>query len=188
MDADYYRSGSSGGAGGGGGGHAAWGGGHPQTHPHPQHMHQHQQAQSQQQQQHQQHQKQQQSQSMTIDEMRQLHRSALTDAESKRTELRLVLASRYRELVGSSDEVTHMRERAGELGELVSALPGLVERVAECAGEVAVAERRDGGSGSGGDASVPLDPALVERVVLCSGKLALELQAAAAKVAATSEG
>ena len=87
---------------------------------------------------------------MTIDEMRQLHRSALTDAESKRTELRLVLASRYRELVGSSDEVTHMRERAGELGELVSALPGLVERVAECAGEVAVAERRDGGSGSGG--------------------------------------
>ena len=86
---------------------------------------------------------------MTIDEMRQLHRSALTDAESKRTELRLVLASRYRELVGSSDEVTHMRERAEELGELVSALPGLVERVAECAGEVAVAERRDGGSGSG---------------------------------------
>ncbi|KAL9190273.1 hypothetical protein ACHAXT_007484 [Thalassiosira profunda] len=73
-----------------------------------------------------------QSSSMTIDEMRALHRAALSDAESKRTELRLVLASRYRELVGSSDEVLHMRERAEELHGLVGALPGLVDKVAAC--------------------------------------------------------
>ena len=63
-------------------------------------------------------------QSMTIDEMRDLHRRALNDAEAKRTELRLVLASRYRELVGSSDEVLKMRERSQELQELIHALPG----------------------------------------------------------------
>ena len=61
--------------------------------------------------------------SMTIDEMRHLHQRALSDAEAKRTELRLVLASRYRELVGSSDEVLRMRERAQELHQLVHALP-----------------------------------------------------------------
>lgn len=66
---------------------------------------------------------------MTIDEMRQLHRRALSEAEAKQTELRLVLASRYRELVGSSDEVTKMRERAQELHELVQALPGLMEKL-----------------------------------------------------------
>ncbi|CAB9502986.1 expressed unknown protein [Seminavis robusta] len=66
------------------------------------------------------------SQSMTIDEMRELHHRALQDAEAKRTELRLVLASRYRELVGSSDEVLKMRERSQELHELVHALPGLL--------------------------------------------------------------
>lgn len=66
---------------------------------------------------------------MTIDEMRILHRTALAEAEAKRTELRLVLASRYRELVGSSDEVIHMRERAEELNDLVLALPELVEKV-----------------------------------------------------------
>lgn len=67
--------------------------------------------------------------SMTIDEMRNLHRRAISDAESKQTELRLVLASRYRELVGSSDEVTKMRERAQELDELVSALPTLMGKL-----------------------------------------------------------
>ncbi|KAL7534681.1 hypothetical protein ACHAXR_006032, partial [Thalassiosira sp. AJA248-18] len=71
--------------------------------------------------------------SMTIDEMRILHRTALAEAEAKRTELRLVLASRYRELVGSSDEVIHMRERAEELNDLVVALPELVEKVAKSA-------------------------------------------------------
>ena len=67
--------------------------------------------------------------SMTIDEMRTLHRRAMNDAEAKQTELRLVLASRYRELVGSSDEVTKMRERAQELDELVSALPNLMGKL-----------------------------------------------------------
>jgi len=76
---------------------------------------------------------------MTIDEMRILHRTALGEAEAKRTELRLVLASRYRELVGSSDEVIHMRERAEELNDLVVALPALVEKVARSADAVEVA-------------------------------------------------
>ncbi|KAL3775860.1 hypothetical protein ACHAW5_010154 [Stephanodiscus triporus] len=144
MDADNYRSGS----GGGGMGYYA-----------PQHVQQQQQAQSQQQQQnHHPQQQQQQQQSMTIDEMRLLHRSALADAESKRTELRLVLASRYRELVGSSDEVTHMRERAEELYELVLALPGLVERVVDCAAGVGGGEAST--SGGGDHAAVPPPPAV----------------------------
>jgi hypothetical protein len=67
--------------------------------------------------------------SMTIDEMRSLHRRAMSEAEAKQTELRLVLASRYRELVGSSDEVTKMRERAQELDDLVKALPTLMEKL-----------------------------------------------------------
>jgi len=67
--------------------------------------------------------------SMTIEEMRELHRRALNEAEAKQTELRLVLASRYRELVGSSDEVTKMRKRAQELHELVHALPDLLEKL-----------------------------------------------------------
>lgn len=67
--------------------------------------------------------------SMTIDEMRHIHQRALSDAEAKRTELRLVLASRYRELVGSSDEVLKMRERAQELHELLHALPSLMEKM-----------------------------------------------------------
>lgn len=71
--------------------------------------------------------------SMTIDEMRILHRTALAEAEAKRTELRLVLASRYRELVGSSDEVINMKERADELNDIVVALPELVERVVQSA-------------------------------------------------------
>lgn len=70
---------------------------------------------------------------MTIDEMRELHRRALSEAEAKQTELRLVLASRYRELVGSSDEVTKMGERAQELHELVHALPGLMEKLVNSA-------------------------------------------------------
>lgn len=61
--------------------------------------------------------------------MRQLHGAALNQAESKRTELRLVLASRYRELVGSSDEVIKMKERAQELHDLVLALPHLLEKL-----------------------------------------------------------
>ncbi|KAG7338416.1 Vps51/Vps67 vacuolar sorting complex protein [Nitzschia inconspicua] len=67
--------------------------------------------------------------SMTIEEMRALHRRALGEAEAKQMELRLVLASRYRELVGSSDEVTKMRERAQELHQLVGALPELMEKL-----------------------------------------------------------
>ncbi|KAL3792685.1 hypothetical protein HJC23_009413 [Cyclotella cryptica] len=66
---------------------------------------------------------------LTITEMRSLHASALTAVEAKRTELRLVLASRYRELVGSSDEVLRMRERAEELNSLVGGMGGLVEGV-----------------------------------------------------------
>ena len=71
--------------------------------------------------------------SMTIDEMRHIHQRALSDAEAKRTELRLVLASRYRELVGSSDEVLRMRERAQELHDLVHALPTLMGKVVQSA-------------------------------------------------------
>lgn len=69
--------------------------------------------------------------SMTIDEMRALHHRAVSEAEAKRTELRLVLASRYRELVGSSDEVIKMKERAQELFDLVQNLPELMEKVAK---------------------------------------------------------
>jgi hypothetical protein len=69
--------------------------------------------------------------SMTIEEMRQLHHKALNDAEAKRTELRLVLASRYRELVGSSEEVLRMRERSEELHQLVHALPQLMDKLAQ---------------------------------------------------------
>ena len=68
-------------------------------------------------------------QSMTIDEMRHLHRRALQEAEAKRVELRLVLASRYRELVGSSDEVLRMKERAKELHDLIHALPELMDKL-----------------------------------------------------------
>ena len=67
--------------------------------------------------------------SMTIDEMRDLHRRALSEAQAKQTEFRLVLASRYRELVGSSDAVTKMYERADELHDLVCVLPGLMEKL-----------------------------------------------------------
>jgi Vps51/Vps67 len=70
-------------------------------------------------------------QSMTIEEMRALHHRALAEADAKRQELRLVLASRYRELVGSSDEVVHMRDRALELQTVVQALPQLIGKVSD---------------------------------------------------------
>jgi hypothetical protein len=69
------------------------------------------------------------SKSMTIEEMRELHQQTLNEAEAKRTELRLVLASRYRELVGSSDDVIKMKERSQELHDLVNALPTLMEKL-----------------------------------------------------------
>lgn len=70
---------------------------------------------------------------MTIDEMRMLHDRALRGAEAKRTELRLVLASRYRELVGSSDEVIIMNERSQELYDLVHGLPPLFDKLVNIA-------------------------------------------------------
>ena len=84
--------------------------------------------------------------SMTIDEMRQLHRHALNEAEAKQTELRLVLASRYRELVGSSDEVTKMRERAQELNELIHAIPELMEKLISTKVSEASEQLPDGGA------------------------------------------
>ena len=92
--------------------------------------------------------------SMTIDEMRILHRTALAEAESKRTELRLVLASRYRELVGSSDEVISMKERAEELNALVVALPELVERVVQSA------DASEAGGSTGGSEKITSDESL----------------------------
>jgi hypothetical protein len=67
--------------------------------------------------------------SMTIDEMRELHHRAQRDADAKRTELRLVLASRYRELVGSSDQVLHMKARSHELHELLRGVPLLLNKL-----------------------------------------------------------
>jgi hypothetical protein len=64
--------------------------------------------------------------------MRTLHQHALTEAESKKTELRLVLASRYRELVGSSDEVSTMSRDASVLQDLVCQLPSLVDALIKC--------------------------------------------------------
>jgi len=58
--------------------------------------------------------------------MRHLHQHAKQQALAKQTELRLVLASRYRELVGSSDEVLHMQSRAQELQDLLSHVPQLL--------------------------------------------------------------
>ncbi|KAL7521579.1 hypothetical protein ACHAWX_006256 [Stephanocyclus meneghinianus] len=84
---------------------------------------------------------------LTIAEMRSLHASALSAVEAKRTELRLVLASRYRELVGSSDEVLRMRERADELNALVGGMAGLVDGVLHWE-EVVRGVAVEGGSGS----------------------------------------
>ena len=70
-------------------------------------------------------------QSMTMEEMRALHHRAVADADAKRQELRLVLASRYRELVGSSEDVVHMRDRALELQQVVQALPQLILKLSD---------------------------------------------------------
>ena len=68
-------------------------------------------------------------QSMSMEEMRALHSQALYDAEAKRTELRLVLSSRYRELVSSSDTVYHMTQRANALQALVQNIPPMIYKL-----------------------------------------------------------
>ena len=100
--------------------------------------------------------------SMTIDEMRDLHRRAFSEAQSKQTELRLVLASRYRELVGSSDAVTKMFERAEELHDLVHVLPGLMEKLINST--VAPLASEDSEEG---------DPSLLHGTVVLRHKLSL---------------
>ena len=60
---------------------------------------------------------------MSISQMRALHAQALREAEAKQTELRLVLSSRYKELVGSSDEVLAMKDMAEELYATMEVLP-----------------------------------------------------------------
>mmetsp|Transcript_18946 Transcript_18946/g.27731 ORF Transcript_18946/g.27731 Transcript_18946/m.27731 type:complete len:399 (+) Transcript_18946:81-1277(+) len=72
---------------------------------------------------------------MTVDEVRKLHTRALSEAEAKRTELRLVVTSRYRELVGSSDEVMVMQKEAAKLYDIVNKLPGCLEDVSKYSGE-----------------------------------------------------
>ena len=67
--------------------------------------------------------------SMTMEEMRQLHKRAQSMASHKSMELRIVLASRYRELVGNSDQVIQMKERAYELHELVRQIPNLMDQL-----------------------------------------------------------
>lgn len=66
---------------------------------------------------------------MKIDEMRELHRRAQTDDAARRTVLRLVLASRYREVVGSSDQVLQMKARSNEQHELLLCVPQLLSRL-----------------------------------------------------------
>ena len=64
-----------------------------------------------------------------IEEMRRQHRLALSEAEAKQTELRLVLASRYRELVGSSDEVLVLQQKAQYLSENLDPIPTLMTQL-----------------------------------------------------------
>ena len=64
-----------------------------------------------------------------IEEMRRQHRLALSEAEAKQTELRLVLASRYRELVGSSDEVLVLQQKAQYLSENLQPIPTLMAQL-----------------------------------------------------------
>jgi len=66
---------------------------------------------------------------LPISDMRELHSEALREAESKRTELRLVLSSRYRDLVGSSDEVKKMEETSKELLRTLRKLPDCMEKL-----------------------------------------------------------
>ena len=103
---------------------------------------------------------------MTIEEMRQLHNKALSDAEAKRTELRLVLASRYRELVGSSDEVTRMRERSEELHQLAHAIPQLMIKLVNSSKSTTLQESKDSSSfESDEDVSLRRDLAKLPRLI-----------------------
>jgi cell division protein ZapA (FtsZ GTPase activity inhibitor) len=70
--------------------------------------------------------------SLTVDEMRELHRQALAEAEAKQTELRIVLASRYRDLVGSSEQVLDMRHCAQELDSKLRNLPERMNQLHTC--------------------------------------------------------
>ena len=90
------------------------------------------------------------SQSLTIDEMRSFHANALSEAKRKQTELKLVLASRYRELVGSSDEVLNMANDAKELHDFVCGLPELVKQLHLIQVQASIKEREET-SASGSD-------------------------------------
>ena len=104
--------------------------------------------------------------SMTIEEMRVLHHKALSDAEAKRTELRLVLASRYRELVGSSDEVIRMRERSEELHQLVHAIPQLMIKLVDASKPTSLQESKDSSShGSATEVALRRELATLPRVI-----------------------
>ena len=70
--------------------------------------------------------------SLTVDEMRELHRQALAEAEAKQTELRIVLASRYRDLVGSSEQVLDMRQCAQEMDMKLRNLPHRMNHLHTC--------------------------------------------------------
>lgn len=74
---------------------------------------------------------------MSISEMRALHSKAIRDAEAKQTELRLVLSSRYRDLVGSSDEVLAMRDMAQKLYETLGDLPHTMQHLQAISSESA---------------------------------------------------
>lgn len=66
---------------------------------------------------------------MTVDQLRELHARAVSEAEAKRTELKLVVTSRYKELVGSSDEVQTMQQCSRDLFDTVCSLVSLLDQV-----------------------------------------------------------
>jgi len=66
---------------------------------------------------------------MTVGQLRELHARAVSEAEAKRTELKLVVTSRYKELVGSSDEVQTMQQCSRDLFETVCSLVTLLDQV-----------------------------------------------------------
>ena len=66
---------------------------------------------------------------LTVAQVRELYARALSEAEAKRTELKIVVTSRYKELVGSSDDVQTMQLCAKELYENVFSLSTLLEKV-----------------------------------------------------------
>lgn len=66
---------------------------------------------------------------LTVAQVRELYARALSEAEAKRTELKIVVTSRYKELVGSSDDVQTMQLCAKELYENVLSLSTLLEKV-----------------------------------------------------------